>query len=153
MDCVSYTRIISDTYTKVNATGSNGCGVAHMPARLEINSQNMIIETFARNNGLTITKRYSDRKESSDADEAFISLREDIINRKVDCLVVNSIYFCGPSLSAAKDLLRDVMWPAKIPFIVVEDDFRSNEKTYEEIDQYFKDKLNAFRSMMATRIW
>ena len=152
MNCVSYTRVVSDTYTKVNASGGPDCGIPLKQAKMEINEQNEIIEAFAKNKGLIITKRYSDRKESSDAEEAFVNLREDIVNRRVDCLIVHSIYFCGPSLSAAKDLLRGVMYPAGIPFIVIEDDFCSDGKSYEEVSQYFKDKLNEFRSMMASRI-
>lgn len=152
MNYVSYTRVVSDTYAKVNETGSSGCGIPKMPEKISIHEQNEKINAFVKANGLTIIKRYTDRKESRDADEAFKQLREDVVNRKVDCLIINSVYYCGPSISAAKDLLKCVLFPAGIPFIVIEDNFYSEKKSYEDVDKYFKEKVNMMRSMMSMRI-
>lgn len=124
MRYVSYTRAVS------------WCPVEDDDERT-IAVQNEHIAEFAKEHNFRITKKYSDRTDSADAHKGFDSLMEDGVNRKFDCLVVDSIYRCGRSNSEVKRRIIDTLYLAGIQIIVVEDKFISKEKDLDHMKRYW----------------
>lgn len=133
MICVSYTRAISGN--KKN-----------MPS---IEEQNGLIAAFAKQKGLKIERKYSDRKQSKDASDGFEELKNDAIARKYDCIVFNSIYQFGSNIFFGMDMIHNLLIPAGIHFAIVEEDYFSAEHSREEIDEYYirrkRECINDFR--------
>lgn len=82
MKCVSYTR----TLPWKNHQGE-----------LTIAEQNQRIAAYlAEHKELDLQKKYSDRKNDEKARTAFDQMTNDGVERKFDCIIVASMYYCGP---------------------------------------------------------
>lgn len=82
MKCVSYTR----TLPWKNHQGE-----------LAIAEQNQRIAAYlAEHKELDLLKKYSDRKNDEKARIAFDKMTDDGVERKFDCIIVASMYYCGP---------------------------------------------------------
>lgn len=112
---------------------------------IPITEQNTRIEQFAKKHKISITKKYSDRKESLDAEEGFLQMKEDAICRKFDCIFVWSFAYFGKNYLTAYNLLRYTFFPVGIGFAVVSDGFISTEKTAIEIETYLDTKYKEYR--------
>lgn len=111
-----------------------------------IGLQNDHITAYAKEHGISIDKKYSDRKKDAEEKAAFDRLFEDGMKREFDCVVVDSIYRAGNNLWVAKEVLLQTFYYAGIHFIVVEDDFNSTEKDYEAVEKYFAEKYSNYKS-------
>lgn len=118
-----------------------------------IAQQNEHIQKYAKEHGWKISAKYSDRKNSPEATEAFRTMQQDGVNRSFDGVITDSIFRCGCDIWAAADVLHDIFYKAGIHFAIVEDDFCSLEHTEQEIQEYFDGKVkirhidNAIKSM------
>lgn len=127
MRCVSYTKAVPNRKRD------------HLPANA-IGIQNEHIQEYLKKRGWRLEAKYSDRKNSVEETAAFDRMTEDGVNRKFDFVIVDSLIFCGRDLWFAIEVLQQTFYPAGIHFAVVEDDFCSLNKTWEEVDAYFKKK-------------
>lgn len=136
MKCVSYTRTL--------------------PWRIEeecveISRQNKIISEFIHICGWSLKKKYSDRKSDMKADIAFEQLIHDGMERKYDCIVVYSLYYCGTSFSIVKHMILDTLIEAGIHLVVVSEKFDSSQKSRDEIQDYFEGKRREMHSDILKR--
>ena len=127
MRCVSYTRFLS---TRKNARKYADA----------ITQQNTLINAYAEKKGWRIIKRYSDKQDDPQAEEAFLKMKQDGMERRFDCLLFTSFARCGVSSYEAFKLLENVFVPAGIRFVCVEDDFDSGEHEAEENHSYLVSK-------------
>jgi hypothetical protein len=125
MRCVSYTRSVS------------GCPTWEVQQNA-IGQQNEAIKNYLKRKGWKLAQKYSDRKQDRDEDTAFLEMKKDGMERKFDCVVVSSMFYCGKSAYAAADVLYTVFYPCGIHFAVVEDDFCSADVSHEEVEAYIK---------------
>ena len=96
MKCVSYTR----TMPWKNHTGE-----------LTITDQNQrIAEYLAEHKEFDLQKKYSDRKGAENASAAFDKMIDDGVGRKFDCIIVASMYYCGPGFPAARQSIKETLY-------------------------------------------
>ena len=96
MKCVSYTQTIPWKNHK---------------GELTIADQNQrIAEYLAEHKELNLQKKYSDRKNAENAGAAFDKMIDDGVERKFDCIIVASMYYCGPDFPAARQAIKDREW-------------------------------------------
>ncbi len=128
MICVSYTRAVSEK--------------KELPS---IPEQNRMIADFVKKKGLTIEKKYSDRKQDPEAEDGFFEMKADGISRKYDCVVFLSLDSFGKNLMFGYDVLFRAFAPAGIHFASVKDQFCSFEVSRNEIDDFLNRKLRQYR--------
>ena len=133
MNCVSYTR-----------TSFNNGNNDYSP--LSIAEQNDHIKAFAKEQGLRIVKKYTDRKDSREEEGAFNRMRTDGVNGRFDLLITYSLCQCGTNPYQAIRVLRDIFYPAGIHFAVVEDGFCSLGRSDTEVGDYFASKWKEYAS-------
>lgn len=81
MKCVSYTRTLP---------------WKNHQSKLTIAEQNQRIAAYlAEHKELDLQKKYSDRKNDEKARAAFDQMTNDGVERKFDCIIVASMYYCG----------------------------------------------------------
>mgnify|MGYP000270349878 CR=1 FL=1 len=128
MRWVSYTRSISSRIGEENPANT-------------IAEQNANIEQYLKNKGYRISEKYSDRKRSAEAADGFDRIVQDGMTQKFDAVAVDSIFRFGKTLPFAIEVLQKTFYPVGIQFAVVEDDFCSTDRTADEVEQYFKEKV------------
>ncbi|MDY2595585.1 MAG: recombinase family protein [Oliverpabstia sp.] len=111
-----------------------------------IGVQNEHIAAYAKEHGFSIEVKYSDRKKSAAEKAGFERMLADGMKRQFDCVMVDSIFRAGNNLWVAKEVLLQTFYYAGIHFIVVEDDFDSRAKGYEEVEKYFQEKYSQYKS-------
>ena len=119
MICVSYTRSVSN------------CVAIESPKNA-IGQQNETIAHFMKARGWKLSGKYSDRKSDREDETAFLKMKQDGMDRKFECVVFSSLFYCGKTLTSATDLLGHVFYPAGIHFAVAEDDFCSADVTADQ---------------------
>ena len=93
MKCVSYTRTLP---------------WKNHQDELAIAEQNQRIAAYlAEHKELDLLKKYSDRKNDEKARIAFDQMTNDGVERKFDCIIVASMYYCGPCLLYTSPSPRD----------------------------------------------
>ena len=138
MICVSYTRSVSN------------CVAIESPKNA-IGQQNETIAHFMKARGWKLSGKYSDRKSDREDETAFLKMKQDGMDRKFECVVFSSLFYCGKTLTSATDLLGHVFYPAGIHFAVAEDDFCSADVTAEEVDAYIKKIRHEYRARNSSR--
>ena len=128
MKWVSYTRSISSRIGEENPANT-------------IAEQNANIEQYLKDKGYRISEKYSDRKRSAEAADGFDRMVQDGMTQKFDAVAVDSIFRFGKTLPFAIEVLQKTFYPVGIQFAVVEDDFCSTDRTADEVEQYFKEKV------------
>ena len=128
MICVSYTRSFSEKH--------------ELPT---ITEQNRFIADYLKQKGLSIEKKYSDRKHDMEAEDGFCEMKADGISRKFDCVAFLSLDSFGKNLLFGHDLLSRVFVPAGIHFISVRDQFCSFEMSREQIEDFLERKMRQYR--------
>lgn len=128
MKWVSYTRSISSRIGEENPSNT-------------IAEQNERIARYLKKRGCSVSEKYSDRKRTAEATEGFDKLVQDGMARKFDAVAVDSIFRFGKTLPFAIEVLQKTFYPVGIQFAVVEDDFCSTDRTADEVEQYFKEKV------------
>lgn len=127
MKCASYVRYTSCVFEK------------EIPSDI-IKQQNERIQKYIKSHGWELAEKYTDRKQDSEAEDAFREMQRDGINRKFDMVVIDSIFRCGSNVSYAEDVLLKIFYPAGIHFSVVEDDFCSMYMSAEDVKEYVAQK-------------
>lgn len=139
MICVSYTRAIPN--------------ISNMEVpRNAIGEQNEIISAYIKKKKWKLIEKYADRKQDRNEENAFLKMKKAGMDRQFECVVIDSIFFCGKRLLSATDLLGRVFYPAGVHFAVAEDDFCSVEATPEEVEAYLQRKIGEFRGKLAYRM-
>ena len=128
MKWVSYTRSISSRIGEENPSNT-------------IAEQNERIARYLKKLGCNVSEKYSDRKRTAEATEGFDKLVQDGMTQKFDAVAVDSIFRFGKTLPFAIEVLQKTFYPVGIQFAVVEDDFCSTDRTADEVEQYFKEKV------------
>ena len=126
MKCVSYTR----TMPWKNHTGE-----------LTITDQNQrIAEYLAEHKEFDLQKKYSDRKGAENASAAFDKMIDDGVGRKFDCIIVASMYYCGPGFPAARQAIKETLYEAGVDLIVLEEGLDTRTASRKEVEDYFEEK-------------
>ena len=126
MKCVSYTR----TLPWKNHQGE-----------LTIDEQNQRIAAYlAEHKELDLQKKYSDRKNDEKARTAFDQMTNDGVERKFDCIIVASMYYCGPDFPAARQAIEETLYAAGIDLIVLEESLDTRAVSRKEVEDYFEAK-------------
>lgn len=122
MKCVSYTR----TLPWKNHQGE-----------LTIAEQNQRIAAYlAEHKELDLQKKYSDRKNDEKARTAFDQMTNDGVERKFDCIIVASMYYCGPDFPAARQAIEETLYAAGIDLIVLEESLDTRAVSRKEVEDY-----------------
>ena len=126
MKCVSYTR----TMPWKNHTGE-----------LTIADQNQrIAEYLAEHKEMDLQKKYSDRKGVENASAAFDKMIDDGAERKFDCIIVASMYYCGPGFPAARQSIKETLYETGVDLIVLEEGLDTRTASRKEVEDYFEEK-------------
>ena len=126
MKCVSYTR----TMPWKNHTGE-----------LTITDQNQrIAEYLAEHKEFDLQKKYSDRKGAENASAAFDKMIDDGVGRKFDCIIVASMYYCGPGFPAARQSIKETLYETGVDLIVLEEGLDTRTASRKEVEDYFEEK-------------
>ena len=140
MKCVSYTRMMPWKNHK---------------GELTIADQNQrIAEYLAEHKELNLQKRYSDRKNAENAGAAFDKMIDDGVEQKFDCIIVASMYYCGPGFPAVRHAIKETLYETGVDLIVLEEtvvpvggqpqhdlakrnDFSHNQTSFKPLRPYF----------------
>lgn len=114
---------------------------------ISIPEQNEQIEQFARRYRMTVSKKFTDRKEDWNEEDGFLEMKEAGMNRRFDCILFWSVMNFGKDPLNGYNLLRHTFFPAGIDFAVVSDNFFSAGKTEEEIRDYLQEKYKERRDI------
>lgn len=126
MKCVSYTR----TLPWKNHQGE-----------LAIAEQNQRIAAYlAEHKELDLLKKYSDRKNDEKARTAFDKMTDDGVERKFDCIIVASMYYCGPDFPAARQAIKETLYATGIDLIVLDEGLDTRTASRKEVEDYFEAK-------------
>ena len=126
MKCVSYTR----TLPWKNHQGE-----------LAIAEQNQRIAAYlAEHKELDLLKKYSDRKNDEKARTAFDQMTDDGVERKFDCIIVASMYYCGPDFPAARQAIKETLYATGIDLIVLDEGLDTRTASRKEVEDYFEAK-------------
>ena len=126
MKCVSYTR----TLPWKNHKGE-----------LTIAEQNQRIAAYlAEHKELDLQKKYSDRKGDESASTAFDKMTDDGVERKFDCIIVASMYYCGPDFPAARQTIKETLYATGIDLIVLDEGLDTRTASRKEVEDYFEAK-------------
>ena len=126
MKCVSYTR----TMPWKNHKGE-----------LTIADQNQrIAEYLAEHKEMDLQKKYSDRKGVENASAAFDKMIDDGAERKFDCIIVASMYYCGPGFPAARQSIKETLYETGVDLIVLEEGLDTRTASRKEVEDYFEEK-------------
>ena len=126
MKCVSYTRTIPWKNHK---------------GELTIADQNQrIAEYLAEHKELNLQKRYSDRKNAENAGAAFDKMIDDGVEQKFDCIIVASMYYCGPDFPAARQAIKETLYETGVNLIVLEEGLDTRTASRKEVEDYFEEK-------------
>lgn len=131
MRCVSYTKRYS-------------CFPENEIPEDIILQQNQRINEFVVSHGWKLVKKYYERKDGQEAEDAFLRMKADGLAREFECVVVDSIFRCGKNPAYAEDLFGKVFWPAGIHFAVVEDNICSVDMTSDEVSEYLVRKREEY---------
>lgn len=126
MKCVSYTR----TLPWKNHQGE-----------LTIAEQNQRIAAYlAEHKELDLQKKYSDRKNDEKARTAFDQMTNDGVERKFDCIIVASMYYCGPDFLAVRQAIKETLYATGIDLIVLDEGLDTRAASRKEVEDYFEAK-------------
>ena len=114
---------------------------------ISIPEQNEKIEQFAKRYRMTVSKKFSDRKNDWSAEDGFLEMKEAAMNRRFDCIMFWSVMNFGKDPLNGYNLLRHTFLPAGIDFAVVCDNFFSAGKTDDEIQEYLQEKYKERRDI------
>lgn len=126
MKCVSYTRTIPWKNHK------GGLTIADQNQR--------IAEYLAEHKELNLQKRYSDRKNAENAGAAFDKMIDDGVEQKFDCIIVASMYYCGPDFPAAHQAIKETLYETGVNLIVLEEGLDTRTASRKEVEDYFEEK-------------
>ena len=138
MICVSYTRSIA-----------NGYGIDS--PKNAITLQNASIARFLKERGWKLAAKYSDRKHERENETAFLQMKQDGMDRKFECVIFSSLFYCGKTLTSATDLLGHVFYPAGLHFAVADDGFCSADVSPEEVQAYIEKVRHEYRALNSSK--
>lgn len=93
-----------------------------------------------RNKNRLVVDEYSDRKNDEKARTAFDQMTNDGVERKFDCIIVASMYYCGPDFPAARQAIEETLYAAGIDLIVLEESLDTRAVSRKEVEDYFEAK-------------
>ena len=126
MKCVSYTRTLP---------------WKNHQSELTIAEQNQRIAAYlAEHKELDLQKKYSDRKNDEKAHTAFDQMTDDGVERKFDCIIVASMYYCGPDFPAARQAIKETLYATGIELIVLDEVLDTRTISRKEVEDYFEAK-------------
>lgn len=126
MKCVSYTRTLP---------------WKNHQSELTIAEQNQRIAAYlAEHKELDLLKKYSDRKNDEKARTAFDQMTDDGVERKFDCIMVASMYYCGPDFPAARQAIKETLYATGIDLIVLDEGLDTRTASRKEVEDYFEAK-------------
>lgn len=126
MKCVSYTRTLP---------------WKNHQSELTIVEQNQRIAAYlAEHKELDLLRKYSDRKNDEKARTAFDQMTNDGVERKFDCIIVASMYYCGPDFPAARQAIKETLYAAGIDLIVLDEGLDTRTASRKEVEDYFEAK-------------
>ena len=108
---------------------------------LAIAEQNQRIAAYlAEHKELNLLKKYSDRKNDEKARTAFDQMTDDGVERKFDCIIVASMYYCGPDFPAARQAIKETLYATGIDLIVLDEGLDTRTASRKEVEDYFEAK-------------
>ena len=110
-------------------------------SKLTIAEQNQRIAAYlAEHKELDLQKKYSDRKNDEKARAAFDQMTNDGVERKFDCIIVASMYYCGPDFPAVRQAIKETLYATGIDLIVLEEGLDTRAVSRKEVEDYFEAK-------------
>ena len=126
MKCVSYTRTLP---------------WKNHPSELTIAEQNQRIAAYLdEHKELDLQKKYSDRKNDEKARTAFDQMTNDGVEQKFDCIIVASMYYCGPDFPAVRQAIKETLYATGIDLIVLDEGLDTRAASRKEVEDYFEAK-------------
>ena len=95
---------------------------------------------LAEHKELDLQKKYSDRKNDEKARAAFDQMTNDGVERKFDCIIVASMYYCGPDFPAVRQAIKETLYATGIDLIVLEEGLDTRAVSRKEVEDYFEAK-------------
>ena len=102
--------------------------------------KNGIAAYLAEHKELDLLKKYSDRRNDEKARTAFDQMTDDGVERKFDCIIVASMYYCGPDFPAARQAIKETLYATGIDLIVLDEGLDTRTASRKEVEDYFEAK-------------
>ena len=71
---------------------------------------------------------------------------DDGVGRKFDCIIVASMYYCGPGFPAARQSIKETLYETGVDLIVLEEGLDTRTASRKEVEDYFEEKRDARRN-------
>lgn len=65
---------------------------------------------------------------------------DDGAERKFDCIIVASMYYCGPGFPAARQSIKETLYETGVDLIVLEEGLDTRTASRKEVEDYFEEK-------------
>lgn len=65
---------------------------------------------------------------------------DDGVERKFDCIIVASMYYCGPDFPAARQAIKETLYETGVDLIVLEEGLDTRTVSRKEVEDYFEEK-------------
>lgn len=108
-------------------------------------SAQSLIEKYAKTMGWQIGHCYDDGENGRQQNNGFDRMLFDSLNRAFDLVITDSLLHFGQDIWQAGDVLLGSFFQAGIQFAIVEDDFCSIGKDFEEVSAFFQKKYHEYR--------
>lgn len=67
-------------------------------------------------------------------------MTNDGVERKFDCIIVASMYYCGPDFPAVRQAIKETLYATGIDLIVLEEGLDTRAVSRKEVEDYFEAK-------------
>ena len=65
---------------------------------------------------------------------------DDGVGRKFDCIIVASMYYCGPGFPVARQSIKETLYETGVDLIVLEERLDTRTASRKEVEDYFEEK-------------
>ena len=65
---------------------------------------------------------------------------DDGVEQKFDCIIVASMYYCGPDFPAARQAIKETLYETGVNLIVLEEGLDTRTASRKEVEDYFEEK-------------
>ena len=72
--------------------------------------------------------------------EYLAEMIDDGVEQKFDCIIVASMYYCGPDFPAARQAIKETLYETGVNLIVLEEGLDTRTASRKEVEDYFEEK-------------
>ncbi len=126
---------INDNYDNANTESSDSDSIV-------VPFKNLLNDSYCRDISIKVRSQLDikRRKGAENASAAFDKMIDDGVGRKFDCIIVASMYYCGPGFPAARQSIKETLYETGVDLIVLEEGLDTRTASRKEVEDYFEEK-------------